>query len=80
MTYVSGKTSIEPGKWYHVWGVYDGVTMQLWVNGKLDGESADQQGEILYPNDAKLAVGAYLDANESFSLQGRIGLAADVLA
>jgi acid phosphatase type 7 len=73
MTYLSGKTPIEPGKWCHLCAVYDGVSMQLWVNGQLDGESKEQHGKILYPKDAKLAIGAYLDANESFPMQGRIG-------
>lgn len=73
MTYLSGKTPIEPGKWYHLCAVYDGIAMQLWVNGQLDGESKEQHGKILYPNDARLAIGAYLDSNESFPLQGRLG-------
>lgn len=73
MTYLSGKTSIEPGKWYHVCAIYDGSIMQLWVNGQLDGESSSQSGEILYPEQARLALGCYLDSNESFPLEGRIG-------
>lgn len=73
MTYLRGKTSIEKGKWYHLCGVYDGKTMQLWVNGTLDGETEEQSGKILYPKEAKLAVGAYLDDNESFSMSGRLG-------
>lgn len=47
--------------------------MQLWVNGQLDGESTEQSGNILYPTEAKLAVGAYLDMNESFPMNGRLG-------
>lgn len=73
MTYLAGKTPIEPGKWYHLCAVYDGLTMQLWVNGQLDGESKEQHGKILYPTDARFAIGAYLDSNESFPLQGRLG-------
>jgi acid phosphatase type 7 len=72
MTYLAGKTSIEPGKWYHVCGVYDGEAMQLWVNGQLDGESREQHGKILYPKEARMALGAYLDSNESFPLVGRL--------
>lgn len=75
MTYLSGKTSIEPGKWYHVCAVYDGASLQLWVNGDLDAETTEQKGNILYPDDARLAIGAYLDENESFPLQGRLGQA-----
>lgn len=72
MTYVRGVTTPEPGRWYHVCGVYDGATMQLWVNGVVEGESRDQQGDILYPDDARLVVGGYVDADESFLLTGRL--------
>ncbi len=72
MTYLSGAATIELGKWYHVCAVYDGETMQLWVNGILDGESKEQSAAILYPEKAKFAVGAYLDSNESFPLVGRL--------
>ncbi|MFO0014805.1 MAG: LamG-like jellyroll fold domain-containing protein [Planctomycetota bacterium] len=72
MTYLAGKTSIERGKWYHVCGIYDGESMQLWVNGTLDGESREQHGKILYPPAARLALAAYLDQNESFPLIGRL--------
>lgn len=72
MTYVSGKTPIERGKWYHVCGIFDGQTMQLWVNGILDGESDEQRGRILYPVKARLALAAYLDQKEAFPLVGRL--------
>ncbi len=72
MTYLAGKTPIEPGRWYHVVAVYDGEKMQLWVNGKLENESAEQRGAILYPKQAQLALGAYLDDNEKYLHQGRI--------
>ncbi|QDS92997.1 Calcineurin-like phosphoesterase [Roseimaritima multifibrata] len=72
MTYLEGKTEVVQGKWYHVAGVYDGETMQLWVNGKLDAESDAQGGPILYPDTATLAVGAYLDMNERIPMRGRL--------
>lgn len=72
MTYLVGQTSIEWGKWYHVTAIFDGEAMQLWVNGTLDAESKEQHGKILYPDQARLAVGAYLDKNEHFPLEGRI--------
>jgi acid phosphatase type 7 len=75
MTYLSGRTPIEAGKWYHVCATYDGELMQLWVNGELEGESRDQSGPILMPKEARLAVGAYLDSNESFAMQGRLAQA-----
>lgn len=72
MTYLNGNTEVTLGKWYHVAGVYDGETMQLWVNGKLDAETDAQGGPILYPDQTDLAVGAYLDRNESFPMNGRL--------
>lgn len=72
MTYLSGKTPIEPGKWYHVVGTYDGKTMQLWVNGRLESETTVQHGPVLYPKDAKFTLGAYYDDNECFTHHGRM--------
>ncbi|MEO8268696.1 MAG: LamG-like jellyroll fold domain-containing protein, partial [Aureliella sp.] len=73
MTYLAGSTSIELGKWHHVVASYDGQLMQLWIDGQLDGESNVQNGAILYPLQARLAVGAYLDDNEQFLHHGRLG-------
>jgi hypothetical protein len=72
MTYLSGTSIIQKGKWYHVCGVYDGQAMQLWVDGKLESESLDQKGKILYPQKAKLVLGAYSDVNEHFVMSGRL--------
>jgi acid phosphatase type 7 len=72
LTTIRGTTPIEFGKWYHLVAIYDGTKMQLWVNGKLEAESAEQSGLVLYPEDAKLAVGSYLDDNESFPMHGRL--------
>lgn len=72
MTYLVGKSDIELGKWYHVCASYDGAKMQLWVDGKLDGESMEQHGDILYPSQANLAIGGYLDSNESTPHAGRL--------
>ncbi len=72
MTYLRGKTKYEPGKLYHVVGVYDGTTMQVYVNGQLDAESSEQSGEILYPQTAPVVMGAYRDRNEFHPMKGRI--------
>lgn len=72
MTYLSGTSIIQKGKWYHVCGVYDGQAMQLWVDGNLESESLDQKGKILYPQKAKLVLGAYSDVNEHFVMSGRL--------
>ena len=72
LTYLQGKSKIELGKWHHVCGIYDGESMQLWINGVLDADSKEQHGEIIYPENATLAVGCYLDSNESFPMAGRL--------
>lgn len=72
MTYLKGETDYELGKYYHVVAVFDGATLQLFVDGKLDAETTVQSGEILYPEQAPLVIGAYQDDNEFFSHKGRI--------
>lgn len=72
ITYLPGKTSYQPGKLYHVVGVYDGSTMQLYVNGQLEAESKDQSGEIIYPEKTSFVLGAYKDRNEHYLMKGRL--------
>lgn len=72
MTYLKGSHRYELGKLYHVVATYDGKTMQLFVNGKLDAESDAQSGEILYPDHAPFVLGGYKDENEDFRHVGRI--------
>ncbi len=72
MTYLAGRTQWEPGRLYHVVGVYDGKTIELYVNGQLDGSSTEQSGDILYPGSAPFVIGSYRDDNEHYSMRGRI--------
>ena len=72
LTYLSASRTFTPGGWHHVVGTYDGKVMRLWVDGELDGESAAQSGDILYPKKTWLDLGAYKDANEDFPLVGRL--------
>jgi predicted phosphodiesterase len=72
MTYLPGTTKYELGKFYHVVGVYDGQTMQLYVNGQLEAESTAQTGAILYPKSAPFVLGAYRDRDEFNALRGRL--------
>ncbi len=72
MTYLTGKSKFEPGKMYHIAAVFDGKKMELYVNGKLDGDSQHQSGEILYPSQAPFVIGAYRDDNEFEPMTGRI--------
>ena len=50
---VWGKTVVEPEKWYHIVGLYNGSEMQLYVNGTLEATTkqdgdVDQAGELLF--------------------------------
>ena len=72
MTYMAGKTRYDEGRYYHVCATYDGAVMRLYVNGKLDAESREQSGAILYPEHAPLVLGGYKDDNEDFKLHGRL--------
>lgn len=72
LTYLRGATPVALGRWYHVVGTYDGAAMRLYVNGKADGESKEQSGDILYPDHATYAVGAYIDKDELHPMNGAI--------
>ncbi|WP_459557832.1 LamG-like jellyroll fold domain-containing protein [Lacunimicrobium album] len=73
LTYLASKTKYEPGKIYHVAGVYDGEVMQLYVNGKLESTSQEQSGKIVYPSTSPFVIGAYQDSDEFYSHQGELG-------
>lgn len=72
LTRLKGKQPIEPGRWHYVAGTYDGTTMRLYVDGKPDGESAAQSGDVLYPERGRLAVAAFADDNELHPLDGAL--------
>lgn len=70
LTTLRGRAAITKGRWHHVAATYDGRTMRLFVNGKADGESTAQSGEILYPEEGRLALGAYVDRDELNPMEG----------
>jgi acid phosphatase type 7 len=72
LTYFSGKTKYERGKWYHVAGVYDGKQMRIYVNGQLDGSSNEQSGPVLYAKSAPFVIGRYRDDDEDYPMRGAI--------
>ena len=71
-TQLAATSTFQKGQWYHVVGTYDGQAMKLYVNGKLEGTSAEQHGDIAYPPKAFLTLGAYRDDDEFFRLQGAL--------
>lgn len=72
MTYLTGKTRYQEGRLYHVVATFDGETTRLYVNGRLDAESREQSGDILYPDRAPVVLGAYKDADEFTPHVGRL--------
>lgn len=71
-TRLAAKSPITLGVWHHVAATYDGATMRLYVNGKLEGESAQQSGDILYPERGRYVLGAYADDNELNPMDGAL--------
>lgn len=72
LTYLTAETAFQPRRWYHVVGTYDGTTMRLFVDGRLENTSKDQRGSIQYPPKAICEIGAYHDDDENFRLSGMI--------
>lgn len=72
LTRVTARTPLERGRWHYVVGTYDGAAMRLYVDGKLEGESREQHGDILYPPRGRYAVAAYVDDNELYPLDGAL--------
>ena len=72
MTIICSPEPFELERFYHVAAVYDGVTMQLFINGQQAASSAEQSGDIVYNSYSPLSIGAFHDSNELHSLHGRI--------
>jgi acid phosphatase type 7 len=72
LTTLRGRTKYQLGKFYQVVGVYDGQSMQLYVNGQLEAESTEQNGDLLLAESAALVLGAHGDRDELHSLRGKL--------
>ena len=72
ITTLNSKRPFKKDQWHYVVGTYDGRTMKLYVDGKLDATSTDQEGDIDYPETAYYAVGAYRDKDEHFRMKGQL--------
>jgi predicted phosphodiesterase len=72
LTRLAGNTRFEKGRWYHVAGTYDGKTMQLFVNGKLDGVSTKESGKIRQAAQAPFVLGAFREKEKHYPLRGAL--------
>ena len=63
---------LDTDQWYHVLGVYNGDTIEVYINGELKATSGLHSGDILYPPNAFLTIGIYKDDNEHFPHKGKI--------
>ena len=72
MTYLEGKTALQPGRWHHVVATYDGTSLTLYVDGKKDAETREQSGPVHYAPEAPVVLGGYRDSNENHPLDGRL--------
>ena len=72
LVFLRSKTRFDPGKLYHVVGVYDGEQAVLYVNGKQESVIEQVGGKILYEGGTVLAVAGYRDRNEDYPHVGEI--------
>ena len=52
---VVGKTSVNDGRWHQIAGVYDGLTLAVYLDGRLDGE--EKASGLLLIDDADVTLG-----------------------
>ncbi|NOX89701.1 MAG: T9SS type A sorting domain-containing protein [Calditrichaeota bacterium] len=62
-------TIIEPGKWYHLVGVWDGSKTKIYVNGILEGESSASNNSMNFNNEI-LRLGSQGSNGEQENLAG----------
>ncbi len=73
-TYIKDDNEFPVGKWRHIAGVYDGQNgnMLFYIDGELIGSSKARSGDILYPEDGQLMIGAFKDQDEFYPFTGNI--------
>lgn len=71
-TTLFAKTQFEWGKLYHVAATYDGEEMKIYVNGKQEGVSRLQKGEITYSPEVPFSIGGWRYGNTNYKHGGRL--------
>lgn len=72
LDWVAWDGAFDSAAWYHVAFTYDGARMKLYIDGAMVRESAQASGGIVYPEASFLAIGAYMDDNETGPFKGAI--------
>lgn len=72
LTTIAAESPVVRTRWHHLAATYDGDHMKLFVNGKLEAESAEPSGDIVYPDTGRLVIGAYADDNELYPMEGAV--------
>ncbi|OAI49976.1 hypothetical protein AYO44_05970 [Planctomycetaceae bacterium SCGC AG-212-F19] len=72
LVHVKSRTTYLPGYWYHVVGTYDGREQRIYVDGKLQGQSRENSGDILYPEKGDYLIGASRTNGEILSTTGQL--------
>ena len=72
ITYLTAPQASSLDAWHHVVGTYDGTVMRLYVDGEEVATSREQHGDLLYPSNARFAVGAYQDRDEFYPMLGSL--------
>jgi len=72
LTFLKSKTPFQLDRWHYVVGTYDGTTLRVFLDGKLEAESREQSGDILYPPKGRYVMGAYADDNEITLMDGAL--------
>jgi len=65
-TYIGGTTDPSVGTWYHVAGVYDGSYIYLYVNGVLEGKTAQTGNINNFQGNFKLEFGKWANSGDSY--------------
>ncbi len=71
-TEIVSKAPYQKGKWSYVVGVYDGESMQLYVNGRLEASSDAPEGAIVTTTPSSLVIASRPDRPDSYPLRGRL--------
>ena len=72
LIYLKADRPYVPGQLHQVAATYDGETARLFVDGEVCATNSDVGGPVVMADTARLAVGAYLDSDERYALDGRI--------